>query len=231
MRIKRGNVSRKRHKKILKLAKGFIGARSRIFKVANTAVMKALKYAYRDRRTTKRNMRRLWIVRINAAVRERGMSYSRFVNACKKANILVNRKMLAELAVNDKEAFDVVFSNPPYMTSDFKSVNSIRNNARHDHNLPIDDLCKTAFNLLKFGGKFYVVYSATRACELIHMLVESNLEPKRMFFTENGKGKIILVIIEAVKGGKHGVNVLPNLITNDKTGEYIKTLQTKYFIK
>ena len=109
MRIRRGNVNRNRHKKILKLAKGFIGARSRIFKVANTAVMKALKYAYRDRRTTKRNMRRLWIVRINAAVRERGMSYSRFVNACKKANILVNRKMLAELAVNDKEAFDVVF--------------------------------------------------------------------------------------------------------------------------
>ncbi len=109
MRIRRGNVNRKRHKKILKLAKGFIGARSRIFKVANIAVMKALKYAYRDRRTTKRNMRRLWIVRINAAVRERGMSYSRFVSACKKANILVNRKMLAELAVNDKEAFDVVF--------------------------------------------------------------------------------------------------------------------------
>ena len=109
MRIVRGNVNRNRHKKILKLAKGFIGARSRIFKVANIAVMKALKYAYRDRRTNKRNMRRLWIVRINAAVRERGMSYSRFVNACKSANILVNRKMLAELAVNDKEAFDVVF--------------------------------------------------------------------------------------------------------------------------
>ena len=109
MRVKRGNVNVKRHKKILKLAKGFKGARSRIFKVANCAVMKALKYEYRDRRVRKRNMRRLWIVRINAAVRERGMSYSRFVNACKKANILVNRKMLAELAVNDKEAFDVVF--------------------------------------------------------------------------------------------------------------------------
>ena len=108
MRIKRGNVSRNRHKKILKLAKGFIGARSRIFKVANTAVMKALKYAYRDRRTNKRNMRRLWIVRINAAVRAEGISYSRFVNGCKKANILVNRKMLADLAVNDKEAFQVV---------------------------------------------------------------------------------------------------------------------------
>ena len=109
MRIKRGNAGVKRHKKILKLAKGFIGARSRIFKVANIAVMKALKYAYRDRRTTKRNMRRLWIVRINAAVRARGMSYSRFVNACKKANVVVNRKMLADLAVRDAEAFSVVF--------------------------------------------------------------------------------------------------------------------------
>ena len=108
MRIKRGNVCRNRHKKILKLAKGFKGARSRIFKVANIAVMKALKYAYRDRRATKRNMRRLWIVRINAAVREQGMNYSRFVAACKKANIQVNRKMLADLAVNDKEAFAIV---------------------------------------------------------------------------------------------------------------------------
>ena len=108
MRVKRGNVSRNRHKKILKLAKGFKGARSRIFKVANIAVMKALKYAYRDRKATKRNMRRLWIIRINAAVRANGISYSRFVNACKRANILVNRKMLAELAVNEPEAFQVI---------------------------------------------------------------------------------------------------------------------------
>ena len=71
--------------------------------------MLVVKYAYRDRRATKRNMRRLWIVRINAAVRERGMSYSRFVNACKKANIIVNRKMLADMAVRDPEAFQVVF--------------------------------------------------------------------------------------------------------------------------
>ncbi len=109
MRVKRGNVSRKRHKKILKLAKGFIGARSRIFKVANIAVMKSLKYAYRDRRVMKRNMRRLWIVRINAATRQRGMSYSRFVNACKKSNVIVNRKMLADMAVRDPEAFSVIF--------------------------------------------------------------------------------------------------------------------------
>ena len=108
MRVKRGNVLRKRHKKILKLAKGFLGARSRIFKVANIAVMKKLKYQYRDRRVIKRNMRSLWIVRINAAVREMGLSYSKFMNMLKKADIQVNRKMLAELAVNEPEAFKVL---------------------------------------------------------------------------------------------------------------------------
>ena len=108
MRVKRGNVLRKRHKKILKLAKGFIGARSRIFKVANCAVMKALKYQYIDRRVLKRNMRSLWIVRINAAVRSMGISYSKFMNQLKKANIQVNRKMLAELAANEPEAFAVL---------------------------------------------------------------------------------------------------------------------------
>ena len=108
MRVKRGNVLRKRHKKILKLAKGFLGARSRIFKVANIAVMKKLKYQYRDRRVLKRNMRALWIVRINAAVRELGLSYSKFMNMLKKANIQVNRKMLAELAVNEPDAFKVL---------------------------------------------------------------------------------------------------------------------------
>ena len=108
MRIKRGNVLRNRHKKILKLAKGFQGARSRIFKVANTAVMKALKYQYRDRRSLKRNMRRLWIVRINAAVRNYGLSYSKFVNLCKQQDVQLNRKMLAELAVNEPEAFEVL---------------------------------------------------------------------------------------------------------------------------
>ena len=99
MRVKRGNVLRKRHKKILKLAKGFQGARSRIFKVANTAVMKALKYQYRDRRNLKRNMRRLWIVRINAATRQHGMSYSKFMNALKKSNITVNSHIRKHLSV------------------------------------------------------------------------------------------------------------------------------------
>ncbi len=108
MRIKRGNVLRKRHKKILKLAKSFKGARSRIFKVANTAVMKKLKYQYRDRRHLKRNMRRLWIVRINAAVRQHGLSYSRFINALKTSNVAINRKMLADLAVNEPDAFSII---------------------------------------------------------------------------------------------------------------------------
>ena len=105
MRVKRGNVLRKRHKKILKLAKGFLGARSRIFKVANIAVMKKLKYQYRDRRVLKRNMRSLWIARINAACRMNNLSYSKFMFGLKNAGIDLNRKVLAEIAVSDAAAF------------------------------------------------------------------------------------------------------------------------------
>jgi large subunit ribosomal protein L20 len=104
-RVKRGSVSRQRHKKILKLAKGFRGQRSKIFKVANQAVMKSLAYAYRDRRNKKRDIRALWIMRINAAVRVHGLSYSRFINGMKKANINLNRKFLADLAVRQPDTF------------------------------------------------------------------------------------------------------------------------------
>ncbi len=104
-RVKRGNVLKNRHRKILKLAKGFRGSRSKIFTVANQAVMKALKYAYRDRRNKKRDLRRLWIARINAAARQNGLSYSRFSYGLKRANIQLNRKFLADLAVRDKDAF------------------------------------------------------------------------------------------------------------------------------
>ncbi|MGM0437145.1 MAG: 50S ribosomal protein L20 [Bacillota bacterium] len=104
-RVKRGNKARKRRKKVLKLAKGFFGSRSKLFRPANQAVMKSLQYAYRDRRNKKRNFRRLWITRINAAARQEGLAYSRFINGLKKADIEINRKMLAELAVNDKDAF------------------------------------------------------------------------------------------------------------------------------
>src|SRR5882757_116352 len=108
MRIKRGNVSRQRHKKVLKLAKGFRGTRSKLFRVANQAVMKSLKYAYRDRRNKKRDLRRLWIIRINAAARQNGISYSRFINGLQKAGIVLNRKFLADLAARDDHAFALI---------------------------------------------------------------------------------------------------------------------------
>jgi len=104
-RVKRGNVARKRRKKILKLAKGFRGSHSRLFRTANQQVMKALRNAYRDRRKRKRDFRRLWITRINAAARQQGISYSQLTGQLKKANILLNRKMLAQLAVLDPVAF------------------------------------------------------------------------------------------------------------------------------
>jgi len=104
-RIKRGTVARKRRKKILKLAKGYYGAKSKLFRVAKQQVMKSLSYAYRDRRQRKRDFRKLWIARINAAARNSGISYSRFINGLKKADVQINRKVLADLAVNDKAAF------------------------------------------------------------------------------------------------------------------------------
>lgn len=107
-RVKRGNVARKRRKKILKLAKGFRGSHSKLFRTANQQVMKALRYAYRDRRRRKRDFRRLWITRINAAARMQGMSYSRLIGQLKKANIEINRKMLAQMAVLDPEGFTKV---------------------------------------------------------------------------------------------------------------------------
>jgi len=104
-RVKRGVTARAKHKKVLAKAKGYYGARSRVFRVANQAVIKAAQYAYRDRRVKKREFRALWIIRINAAARELGMSYSVFMNGLKKAGIEVDRKVLADIAVHDKTAF------------------------------------------------------------------------------------------------------------------------------
>ncbi|WP_018753038.1 50S ribosomal protein L20 [Paenibacillus sanguinis] len=105
-RVKGGFVVRRRHKKVLKLAKGYFGSKHRIFKTANEQVMKSLLYAYRDRRTKKRDFRRLWIVRINAAARINGLSYSKLMHGLKLAEVNINRKMLADLAVNDLNAFN-----------------------------------------------------------------------------------------------------------------------------
>jgi len=104
-RVKRGVVARRRHRKVLNRAKGYYGARRKIYRVAKQAVIKAGQYAYRDRRQRKRDFRRLWITRINAAARMHGLSYSRFINGLKRAEIQVDRKVLADIAVHDKVAF------------------------------------------------------------------------------------------------------------------------------
>lgn len=107
-RVKRGVQAHRRHKKILKQAKGYYGARSRIFRVAKQAVIKAGQYAYRDRRQRKRQFRALWITRINAASRANGLSYSRLIAGLKKANVGLDRRVLADLAVHDKDAFAAI---------------------------------------------------------------------------------------------------------------------------
>ncbi|MDR1061003.1 MAG: 50S ribosomal protein L20 [Clostridiales bacterium] len=104
-RVKGAMRTRKRHKKILKLAKGYWGSKSRSFRIANQAVMKSLVYAYRDRRAKKRDFRKLWITRINAAARLNGLSYSRFINGLKVAGIALDRKILADMAVSDAAGF------------------------------------------------------------------------------------------------------------------------------
>ena len=104
-RVKRGVIARRRHKKVLAQAKGYYNARRKVFRVAKQAVTKAAQYSYRDRRNRKREFRKLWITRINAAARNHGLSYSRFINGLKRAEIEVDRKVLADLAVHDKVAF------------------------------------------------------------------------------------------------------------------------------
>ncbi|MFZ5653619.1 MAG: 50S ribosomal protein L20 [Pseudomonadota bacterium] len=107
-RVKRGVVAHRRHKKILRQAKGYYGARSRVFRVAKQAVIKAGQYAYRDRRVKKRNFRALWITRINAQARAEGITYSQLIAGLKRANIQLDRRVLADLAVHDKAAFATI---------------------------------------------------------------------------------------------------------------------------
>ena len=104
-RVKRGVNAKKRHNNILKQAKGYFGAKSKLFRTANQAVMKSLNYSYIGRKQRKRDFRKLWITRINAAARINGMSYSKFISGLKKANITINRKMLSEMAINDPAGF------------------------------------------------------------------------------------------------------------------------------
>lgn len=107
-RVKRGVTAHRRHKKIMNQAKGYYGARSRVYRVAKQAVIKAQQYAYRDRRQRKRQFRALWIARINAGARQNGLSYSRLIAGLKKANVEIDRKVLADLAMNEQQAFTAV---------------------------------------------------------------------------------------------------------------------------
>lgn len=126
-------------------------------------------------------------------------------------------------------SIDVVFSNPPYMVGGGENKNVVRDKARHEKSLPLHELTDVASKMLKHGGKFFLVYTAQRCAEVIHSLIDNKLEPKRMFFTQNGRGKVVLMVVEAVKGGKHGVKVLPELVTNEENGDYLEKLHSKYF--
>jgi large subunit ribosomal protein L20 len=108
VRVKGGTVTRRRHKKLLRQTKGFFGTRRKLFRRANEAYMKSMAYAYRDRRNKKRDLRRLWIIRINAAARNNGTTYSRMINDLKNAEVVLDRKMLADLAVNEPAAFTAI---------------------------------------------------------------------------------------------------------------------------
>ncbi len=124
---------------------------------------------------------------------------------------------------------DVVFSNPPfYKATNFKQ-SEVKRIAKEDVCLPIDMLANVSAKMLKNGGSFYCVYSAERVTELVVELQKNNLTTKEMFFTENGKGKVNLVVFKAVKGGKYGCKILPNLVRNDVDGKYLETLHTKHF--
>lgn len=157
---------------------------------------------------------------------------------CKKnieLNNLQKRITLVEDDVKNFEKYvkpasvDVVFSNPPfYKTTNFKQ-DEVKRIAKEDVCLPVEVLAKATGKMLKDGGSFYCVYSAERVAELVCALQKEKLVTKEMFFTENGKGEINLVVLKAVKGGKHGCKILPNLVRNDVDGKYLKTLHTKHF--
>ncbi len=130
-----------------------------------------------------------------------------------------------------KESVDVVFCNPPYFKTTNFQQSDVKRIAKEEIKLSCKDLCVVADAMLKHGGTFFCCYSAERSVELICNLEKVGLIVKEMFFTENGKGQTKLIVIKAVKGAKHGVKVLPNLVTNEESGDYLETLHTKNFLK
>jgi tRNA1(Val) A37 N6-methylase TrmN6 len=123
---------------------------------------------------------------------------------------------------------DVVFSNPPFYKSTNFVQDEVKKIAKEDESLPIEDFVSISAKVLKDGGALYCVYGAERSCELIALCQQNGLAVKEMFFTENGKGKTILVVLKCVKGGKNGVKVFPNLVTNDPSGKYLEELHTRH---
>ncbi len=160
-------------------------------------------------------------------------------NLCEKNIKLNNLSEKIELIKDDVKNYkkylskevDVVFSNPPYFKVTKDEQDDVKKIARQEVCLLLDDLLKVTAKLLKFGGRFYCVYAAERSAELISKCCQNGLEVKKMFFTENGKKKISLVVIEAVKGAKAGVVILPNLVTNQEDGKFLEELHTKKFCK
>ncbi len=158
---------------------------------------------------------------------------------CEK-NILLNNlgeklELVADDAKNHKKhiksgSVDVVFCNPPYFKETNFPQSEVKKVAKEEVCLPCETLCKIASDMLKGGGAFYVCYAQERAAELIFNLQKHNLAVKEMFFTENGKGEVKLAVIKAVKNGKFGCKVFPNLVTNEENGNYLEKLQTKNFI-
>ena len=160
-------------------------------------------------------------------------------NLCEK-NIKFNNLEDKIILIKDKiqnfeeylkpESVNVVFSNPPYFKETNFDQSEARKIAREEVCLPLNELVECAAKILKNGGNFYCCYSAERSAELIESCQRKNLKIKEMFFTENGKGKVKLIIIRATKNGRNGVKVCKNLITNEENGDYLDELKTKNFI-
>jgi large subunit ribosomal protein L20 len=166
-RVKGGTTNRARHKKVLKMAKGYFGSKHRLYRTAHEQVMHSLKYAYRDRRQTKRNMRKLWITRINAACRLNDISYSKFINGLAKANVAVNRKMLSEIAIDNPKSFAelVVIAKDALSGKEIKKVAKVKKEVTKDlTSLTVADLRELA------KAKNIEGYAKLKKAELIETL-------------------------------------------------------------
>lgn len=151
-------------------------------------------------------------------------------------NNLENKIEIIEDDVNnfekylERESVDLVFSNPPFFKETNFAQSKIKKIAKEEVCLNCESLVKVVSKMLKFGGRFYCCFASDRVCELVSLCQNNNLKIKELFFTENGKGEVKLAVIKAVKGGKDGVKVFPNLVTNEKDGKYLEKLTTKNFI-